>query len=297
MLAASTTAVRMRGLAIRCAHASESGHRKSNGSKKIAGVIITGTGTFLIGHTVIGCLNKQLRRSYYSDDREDAEGNVYRRSVIRGTELTVKHAIDSIGKLVALTATASTTLFDLCTENDRLYRLYDSGGLIVTYGIKIANVAIVVVGAGRIRSNSTFSAIKNYILFKSGNTFEGLASAYAQARLKLEEDVISDVDLIKSVVKRNLVYTYVCPKYLCALCLNVGSRCENFLSECGKIYTCILEAISVTATVENPFSVDAHCSSQILITSEGSVSVFLHCNFSSFKVLKAHSTIMIWSVI
>ena len=289
----------VRRFAIRCARASESRYRESDSPEQITGIIVTGAGTFLIRYAVIGSLNEKLSRSDYSYHREDAEGDVYGRSCVGGRELTVENAVDSVGKLVALATTSTTTnaLLNLSTENNRLYSLDDRSGIVVTDGIEIADVAIVVVGTGGIRGNVSFSTVENYILFQSGDALEGLTSANSEASLKLEEDVISDVDLIKSVIERNLIYTDVSPENLCALGLNVGRSGENFLSEGSKIYTCILVAISVTATIENPFSVYAHRSSQILVTSEGSVSVFLHCNFSSFKVLKAHSTIMIWSVI
>lgn len=281
--------MRMRRLALGRTRASESRHGESDGSEEVAGVVVAGAGAFLIGHAVVGSLNEKLSRSYYSDNREDTEGDVDSGTVAIGAKLTVENAVYSVGELVALTAaiTSARTFLNLSTENYGLYSLYDSRRLVITNGIEVTDIAVVVIGCGGIGCNCAFSSVKNNVLLKRSNTLEGLASAYSEARLKLKEYVISDVYLIEAVVKRNFVYTYVRPKYLCTFGLNVGSGSENVLTESGKIYAHILEAISVTATVENPFGVDAHRSSQILVTSEGSVSIFLHCNFSSFKVLKS----------
>ena len=299
VFSASTAAVIMRCLTVGRGGASEPRYRESNGSEKITGVILSSAGTFLVGYTVISSLNEKLGGSDYPDHRENAKGYVYRGASARGTKLAIKNSVDNVRKLMTLTtaSTATSTLLDLRAENDRLNSLYDRSGVIIAHGIVCADIAIVIIGARGVRGHVSFTAVQNHGLLERGDALEGLASAYTETRLELEEDVISDVNLIESVVKRNLVDTNVCPKDFRALSLDVGRGSQNFLSKGGKIYARILEAISIAATVEHSLSVDAHGSARVLITAEGSVSVFLHCNFSSFKVRKAHSTIRIWSVI
>ena len=280
--------MRMRRLALGRTRASESRHGESDGSEEVAGVVVAGAGAFLIGHAVVGSLNEKLSRSYYSDNREDTEGDVDSRTVAIGAKLTVENAVYSVGELVALTAaiTSARTFLNLSTENYGLYSLYDSRRLVITNGIEVTDIAVVVIGCGGIGCNCAFSSVKNNVLLKRSNTLEGLASAYSEARLKLKEYVISDVYLIEAVVKRNFVYTYIRPKYLCTFGLNVGRCCENILAVGSKIYTHILVAISVTTAIKYLFSIYAYGRAGILITTEGSISVFLHCNFSSFKMLK-----------
>ena len=276
----------MRGIAVGSRSSPKARHGERNGSEKVAGGILAGTAALLIRHTIIGSLNEKLSRSYDPDHGKNTEGYVYCRSCISRADLAVKNSVYHVRQIVALataSATASTFL-DLSAENDRLHRLHDGSRIIVAYGIKIAYIAIVIVGAGGIGGDVALASVKDHGLFKSRDALKRLTSADAEARLELKKNVISYVYLIKAVIERNLVNADVCPKYLSTLSLYVGRGGENFLSVACKIYTGILEAISVTATIQNSLGVYADGSAQILITAEGSISVFLHCNFSSFKV-------------
>ena len=283
------------GIAIGCCGASESRHRERYGSEEIAGVVVCRTATLLIGNAVIGSLHKKLSRSHYSDHRENTEGNIYSRAGSSGTKLTAENTVYHIGHLTAIasasTAATTATILDLGSENNRLYRFYDGSRVVIAYIIMIAHIAITVIGARGVRGDISFTAVKNHILLKCGDTLEGLASAYTETRLKLKKDVISDIYLIKSVVEWDLINTDIGANDLGTLGSHIARGGKYLLTVGGEIHTGILEAISVATAVENSLRVYAYRSAQILITAEGSISVFLHCNFSSFKVLFAHSTI------
>ena len=276
----------MRGIAVGRGSSPEARHGECDSPEQVTRIIVSGTATLLIGHAVIRRLNKKLSRSDNSDHRENTEGYVYRRSCIARANLTVKNSVYHVGQVVTFaSASANAGAFlDLGAENDRLYSLNHGGRIVITYGIKVANIAIVILGAGGIGGNVTLASVQNHVLFKSRDALERLTPADAEACLEFKKNVISYVNLVKSVIERNLVNSNVCPKNLSTLGLNVCCGGENFLTVSGEIYTGILEAISVTTTIENSLGVYANGSAQILITAEGSISVFLHCNFSSFKV-------------
>ena len=99
------------------------------------------------------------------------------------------------------------------TENNRLNGFYNADRHIAG---TVANPRRATVSGGVARKDTDipFSAVKNYFLFQDGESFEGLASSDAKTRLQLNKNIVTNAYLIKTAVKRDFGYSYVCKEYI-----------------------------------------------------------------------------------
>jgi hypothetical protein len=161
--------------------------------------------------------------------------------------------------------TRTITVTHLCTENNRFYGLHNSNGIAIVNRIEISNVAECVFGTRCEGYSASFATVKNYILFESGYAGEYLTVPYSEACLCFDLNVITHDNLIEAFVERNLVRAYVGPKKLCLARSDTCSASEYFFGSGCNVYACILEAISVAATIKHAHCIDADCSSAVAV--------------------------------
>ena len=268
MLSATTSATATVSLTVvngRCA-CFELGYGKGDGVEERTRIFITRCrNALLIGHTVIGCLNKDLRGAHNSYYRKYAEGYKQLSSLVGHTHVAACTLAYASGDLTAAIVAGALTVNDLVTKDDRLYRFNDGNGCIVGYERGIAHTAEGAALAGGKRPEVPFSAVKDYVLLKRGDTREALASTNAKAALANHLNVIPYGNAVKAAVKRNGVYADVCGDKLGILDAYAVGGGDYSLTVCIEINSCILKAVSVTAGVEHSFRVYAHGTSCILL--------------------------------
>ena len=240
----------------------EFGNGKRHASEERARILaITARSTFLIGDAVICALHEKLGGTLEPYDREYAEGNVKTGAVCDYARLATETAFYLFGKLAALTGLAGTVAIAYSrAEHYGLYGFNNGNGIVGCGRIQRTDAAEAVCRIRCIGYCPALATVKNNLFFDCSESSEGLTSSHAYAGLKLNLNVIANSDAVKSTIKGNLVYSDVCPKELCRSGSDVCRISENFFTACAEIYSCILKAISVTATVKHSLCVNAYCS-------------------------------------
>ena len=130
---------------------------KASGASKLIGwecycaeeragiVVVCSTCAFLIGYTVIGCINKELRWTYHSDYGEDAKGYENSWACACGYKLITERGADAVGDIDIFVATAGTMAITVgytgCQYNG-LNGFYDGGRIVCRCGIGIAAATV-----------------------------------------------------------------------------------------------------------------------------------------------------------
>ena len=145
MLAATaSTAARLNLICLGRGRSSESGHRKCYISEQVARIILGCTCALLIGHTVIRSLYQKLSGTLYSYYGKDAERDIKPGACAVSYELSVDTAGNALGYLHTLTTTG--TLLNFCSEYDRLNRLNNSNGSVISNRIDVTYCTIGILG-------------------------------------------------------------------------------------------------------------------------------------------------------
>ena len=281
---AATAAVTLRLLlfGITTGISPKSCYGECDGTEEVARALVAaGTGALLVGNTVIGRVYKKLCGSFYTDYREDAEGNENLKAVLRVYKLAVKEIEDGVRNVNAVARTYAAILSNLSSEHDGLYRFNDGNGIARVNGVKVGSGAEGAAGDRGVRGYTSLATVEDYVLFKHREALYRLASAYVNAGLKLDLNVVAYRNLIEAAVEGDLGKTNVCPKSLRTFCSYARRRCENLLSVGSEINSGILEAISITTAVKNALRIYTNGASLIAKGRARGVSVIMHCcNFS-----------------
>ena len=91
----------------------------------------------------------------------------------------------------------------LCAENDRFYRLYDRYR-IVCANLCMTHAAIVGGYVGAKGDRPALAAVKDNVLVKHCKALKAVTLANADTSVKLNLNVITDLDLIESTVKGSI---------------------------------------------------------------------------------------------
>ena len=114
------------------------------------------------------------------------------------------------------------------------------------------------------------------IFLGDGDTGKILALSESEARLALDQNIVTDGDLIESAVERHFVHTDIRPEEGRVSRAYIGRIRENFFTECAQIDTRVFKAVSVAATVEDTVGVDADRSLSVTAETVCQISVFRH---------------------
>ena len=123
---------------LRCSRASELRYRECNRTEQTAGIVIVSSwSAFLVGYTVIRGRQKQLCRSFDTDNRKDTEGNQKSRRPAVHHDLSVRRATDALRDITDIAAAPIVAgAIDSSPEYDGLDGLNlgnGIGGLAVVY--------------------------------------------------------------------------------------------------------------------------------------------------------------------
>ena len=285
VVSSATTAARAGIVFGRCGATlgcSELCYGKGDRTEEIAGAITAlHRSTLLVGNTVIARVDEKLCRALESDYRENSKGYVQTGSVCCSYDFLAETAFETLGDIGILTATtgaSAVAITNLRAENNRLNGLDDRGRLVgqLAAGAGLTEACAV----GGIGDCATFSTVEDDFLFEGGETAEGLALPYPKAGFKFYLDIIAYRNAVKSAVEGHVVNTDVSSKELRCTCSDIGCARKDFFSAGSEINSCILEAISIAATVKNSFSVYANRRASGGAVGESArkrcVSVFLH---------------------
>lgn len=93
---------------------------------------------------------------------------------------------------------------------------------------------------------------QNNLLINCRNALKLLRFIASYASFKSDLNIISDIYGVKSAVKANSVYTYICPCNISVLCSDITGTADNITAVIAQAYSDILKAVSVSATVIYP---------------------------------------------
>ena len=185
-----------------CSPAELADGKRDRAEERARVVIVRCRRAFFVGHAVIGRLDQQLRGSLNPHDRENAERYIKVQSLVALYDFPVQSFTDIIGKIDGFVcragAAAVAGTFHLGTENHRVYGFDISDGIVVPRGIQITDAAVVVLGTRRIRNRSSLPAVKNNVFLGDGDTGKILALSESEARLALDQNIVTDGDLIQN---------------------------------------------------------------------------------------------------
>ena len=141
----------LRGVLRRTVSTSELRYGERDASEESTGIIVVcSLSAFLIGHAIVGSVNKKLCGTDYSYYREDSEGNVDLRSCGISDETIaeyVSHTLGNIRIFAAGTGAGASAFGHLRAENNGLNGFNDCGGSVGCCRIQVTNAAIRAGGA------------------------------------------------------------------------------------------------------------------------------------------------------
>lgn len=215
---------------------------------------------FLFRNRIFRTVDKILRRTLDSHDREEAERYGEHLSGRLAADSAVDAAANGFGKLrgreAGMAAAAFAGLHDLGVEDDRIHDLKDSDRQIRSRLFRTGAAAeILCAGLALENVDIALAAVKNDFFLYDRDSFDLLRSADAGAYFTYDFDIHGDADLIKTAVKRHGIDLYVRADDLSALGPNASASLDKIASDVRKINDDILIAVLITAAIKNSIGV------------------------------------------
>jgi len=234
---------------------------KRHGIKHAAGAGVFVRVALLVGHCVFRCADKVLCGTDDANHREKTNGNNKRSFAVMSVD---ENAVDvrgnGFGKIVGTATAIAAVRLDLdhaSVQNDGVYDLCHRGGNILLAAAKLGNSAeIGRVGIAAENADIAFTAVKNDVLFHHSNAVKILRPSGAYASLKGQLDIKANGYGIKTAIKTDGVDPHKRPRDARILDANGRSMFYDFIPDIGKENANVLEAISVTAGIENAVGLD-----------------------------------------
>ena len=199
-------------------------HGKCHIIEDPAGIIFIGNYAFLIGNCIFSCVNKILRRTNNTNDRENANGNNQLPfPMLAARKVSVYPNRYAVGDIVTATAAARITLVlfnDLCSKNNGVDDFYHRLGDVLFATAGLWHSTEVIARSASEDTDITFTTVKYDLFLHHSDAFKLLRATGGETCLEEKLYVESYCYRIKPSVKANGVDIDTRPNDFCTLGTN-----------------------------------------------------------------------------
>ena len=234
--------------------------RECHVTEEMAGIAFLCRNTFLVGNSILGCVDQILTGANDANDGEDADGYGEVPPAFGGFAQFAVYTSDNMRWNV--TATAATAAFggrfkDLGTKYDGIHDLNDGNGRVGSAATELRGTAEIVFRGALEDADVALTAEEHDLFLQYRNALKFLNAPGTDACLKAKLDVEFDVDGVETAVKGNGGDVDLCPGDASTLDANVGRVRDNVVSKVSQQHANVFKAIPITTGIENTVGFNA----------------------------------------